>query len=153
MTAIIEKIMMHPYWGQTHHIVALFFVIFSLTTIFVSILSCVRKIERCRVKVEAEIIDSRLCTGRDSEGKNYRYYVPKYQYFYEGMTYTLEARRESSGSPYPLGKRVKLYIDPEYPSQFAERKAEIGNAAGWALCSLPFLVIGALMLLTDEADM
>ncbi|MBQ9905746.1 MAG: hypothetical protein IJM46_03130 [Oscillospiraceae bacterium] len=149
MDALLEKIAMHPYWSMPHHMVGLAFVIGFSIALIVTIISCVRKIERCRVKIEAEIIDNVKRMRTDEDGHRYACYVPVYSYFYEGRTYTPEGYR-SSGAPYKVGKRVKLHLDPEYPSQFAERGMDIGNAIGWGIGEVIFLCVGILLLLTEE---
>ena len=76
MDALLEKIAMHPYWSQPQHMVGLAFVIGFSIALIVTIISCVRKIERCRVKIEAEIIDNVKRMRTDEDGHRYACYVP-----------------------------------------------------------------------------
>lgn len=135
-----------PYWENEQHIWGL-----ALTVIFGLILLCmivhsILKWMRCSVNVDAEIIELHHTTSTDSDGFTTDQYAPEYCYYYEGQEYRVRSAVYSNGKQYQIGQHVTLYINPEKPEKFYDRRRDLKNGLFIGIVIAIFFAIGIGLL-------
>lgn len=75
------------------------------------------KCRRYTVKLEAKITGYRRSGSRSAA-------VPQYTYIYDGMIYEQYAEKGKNWCNYRIGQTVTVYVDPENPACFQDRKRD-----------------------------
>ena len=136
------------YWQNEYHIWGIILAgVFGLG-LAILVISVLRKRARCSAEVEAEITQLLHSTSTDSDGFTTDTYAPEYTYYYEGQEYRVRSSTYTNGKQYAVGQTVQLFIDPEHPEKFYDRKRDIKNAVFFGFGMGLFFAAGIGLLLT-----
>ncbi len=121
--------------------------ILTVTTSAAMLFSLIRffwRLHHCREAVTAEI--SRLQSRTDSDGVTTT--KPEYTYYYNGYKYIAFQKTYSNLSSYAVGEQVKIYVNPERPDQFQDRKHDLKDLIFTLIFAGFFFAFGIKMLLS-----
>lgn len=96
-------------------------IIFLVVAIVVKV-SFDKKSESCTQIVEASIVDIRKMERTESGETTPQYvsYFPVYEYEYKGKIYKSGSNVGNLKNAFEIGKKVKIYIDPQNPEKIYE---------------------------------
>ena len=134
------------YWQNEQHIWGLALTVIFGLGLLILIVKLLLKRLHCSVEADAEIINLLHTTSTDSDGFRTDQYAPEYLYYYEGQEYRVRSSVYSNGKQYQIGQHVTLYIDPEKPEKFYDRKRDLKNSVFIGAVLGVFFVIGILLL-------
>ena len=113
------------------------------------IVSFVRKVRRCSVEVDAQVVGLLHSTSTDSDGHTSDVYAPEYTYYFEGTDYRVHSSVYSNGRQYQIGSIVTLRIDPEHPEKFLDLKRDRKSLILRCVVLGVFFAIGLLLLISS----
>ena len=107
-----------------------------------------KKKKKCySAKVEATIVEAKLYKVGVTADRD-RFYYSVYEYVYNGMTYTSQSKFGTSACP-KIGKKRTLFLNPENPEQYIEKRfmTYLANVilscmcVFWSLIGLVFMLV------------
>lgn len=90
----------------------------------------------CTEQVNAKIIDFNI-----KYTKNGKMYLPIYEYYYGGYTYTVDAKISIFRSKDMLNDYQTIYVNPKQPSEIYEESDMAGSDIGMVAIVIAFVVV------------
>ncbi|MBR4201562.1 MAG: DUF3592 domain-containing protein [Oscillospiraceae bacterium] len=136
------------YWQSEYHIWGAILTALFGAGLAILLIGFFRKLQHCSAEIEAEVTRLLHSTSTDSEGFTMDTYAPEYTYYYEGQEYRVQSKTYTNGKQYAVGQTVQLFIDPEHPEKFYDRKRDLKTTIFMGMIMGVFFAAGIGLLLT-----